>query len=422
MPEQATIQLQPAGLTLTANVGAPLKDVLHGYGVEFPCGGIGLCTACKVRLLSGALTLSAEHAQSLRKRNLSGAWRLACMSTVEGDMALEVGQWERFILTDSTSFAFTPQDGHGVAVDLGSTTIVSQLIDLRRGSIVAVQQGANPQADYGADIMSRIAFAQGDGSSAALLTSLTRRAVGEQVQRLVASAQATPKRVVVVGNTAMHHLFCGLDVAPLAAFPFLTPQLDEVQLAPRQLGWALPPEVRVAFAPCLGGFVGSDVLAGIIAARMHEKEAYSVLIDLGTNGEIVVGNRHGLLCASTAAGPAFEGSAISCGMCAATGACASLPRPPPAQGLQAHVLGGVPPRGICGSGLIDALALLSASGDIEPTGALRGELPALPLTEGVSLSQRDVRELQLAKAAIATGVELLMGQLGIGRRSVEKVY
>jgi uncharacterized 2Fe-2S/4Fe-4S cluster protein (DUF4445 family) len=219
----------------------------------------------------------------------------------------------------------------------------------------------------------------------------------------------------------MHHIFCGLDLTPLAAFPFQTSHSGAVRFTPQQLGWDLPQEVGICFAPNLGSFVGSDILAGILAARMHQKPAHSVLIDLGTNGEIAVGNRDKILCASTSAGPAFEGAAISCGMRAATGAIASLERK--AQGgLQARVIGNAAARGICGSGMIDALAELTALGDIEPSGSISGGREALPLTSGIALTQRDVRELQLAKAAIAAGVTLLMKRLSITAADVESVY
>jgi uncharacterized 2Fe-2S/4Fe-4S cluster protein (DUF4445 family) len=219
----------------------------------------------------------------------------------------------------------------------------------------------------------------------------------------------------------MHHIFCGLDLAPLATFPLLTQHNEAVIFSPEQLAWDLPQEVKICFAPNLGSFVGSDILAGILAARMHQKQAYSVLVDLGTNGEIAVGNCEKMLCTSTSAGPAFEGAVISQGMRASTGAIASLERNSEGE-LQAQVIGNTAARGICGSGLIDAMATLVSSGDIEPSGSLSGEREALPLTSNVALTQRDVRELQLAKAAIATGVALLMKQLGISAKEVDSVY
>ncbi len=437
-------------------------DVLHEYGVEFPCGGAGTCGNCKVQLLKGNIAVSEKHAAALSKKQLSSDWRLACMSVVEDDITLEIAQWEQLILADNSTFDFSPQDGYGIAVDLGSTTIVSQLVNLRDGSIAAVQQGINPQAKYGGDIMSRIAFSLKENSNAETLAKLTREAVWGQIKQLLKDGfaqglspaggggrrpgvdvpmretstpafqvpppagdshphAATITKITIVGNTVMHHIFCGLDLTPLATFPFLTPHNESVIFFPKQLSWKLPDDVQICFAPNLGSFVGSDILAGILAARMHEKQSYSVLIDLGTNGEIAVGNSDKILCSSTSAGPAFEGAVILHGMRASTGAIASLERN--AQGvLQAHVIGNTIARGICGSGLIDAIATLVASGDIEPMGNISDDHASLPLADSVMLSQRDVRELQLAKSAIATGVLLLMRQLNITANDVENVY
>ncbi len=434
-----TIHLQPAGITLTANEGTPLMDVLHEYGVEFPCGGAGTCFSCKVKLLNGAISVSEKHAAALRKKKLDDSWRLACMSVVEDNITLEVAQWEQLILADNSAFEFSPKNGYGIAVDLGSTTIVSQLVNLHDGSVATVQQSINPQAKHGADIMSRIAFALKEEGNAEELTAITREAVWGQVGQLLKNYPQPPggynqsgnviapfrglgvKNITIVGNTVMHHIFCGLDLAPLATFPFLTSHNEAAVFSPAQLGWDLPNDVKICFEQNLGSFVGSDILAGILAARMHEKQSYSVLIDLGTNGEIAVGNRDKILCSSTSAGPAFEGAVISHGMRASTGAIASLERNSQGQ-LQAHVIGNISARGICGSGLIDAAATLVASGDIEPMGSISDDRASLPLVDGVMLSQRDVRELQLAKSAIATGVALLMKQLGISAAAVENVY
>jgi uncharacterized 2Fe-2S/4Fe-4S cluster protein (DUF4445 family) len=210
--------------------------------------------------------------------------------------------------------------------------------------------------------------------------------------------------VVLVGNTAMHHLFSGIPVAPLAAYPF-APEADGLQVfeAPA-LGWPLPGDPTVRFLPCLGGFVGSDILAGLLATRLHESDAPSALVDLGTNGEIVVGNRERLLCASTAAGPAFEGARISMGMRAVTGAIAEVTLTDGR--LDCRVLGNVPPRGLCGSGLVDAVAAGLNLGRIDGAGRLHGG-QEFHVQGTIALKQADIRELQLAKGAIAAGLRLL---------------
>ena len=253
------------------------------------------------------------------------------------------------------------------------------------------------------------------------LRDLIRAQLGRMIRELSAGAgdrAGDLRQVVIVGNTVMHHLFCGIDPTPLSHTPF-EPVDDGLRVFQAgELGWHLPANPEVRFLPCLGGFVGSDILAGILATRLHESETLRVLIDLGTNGEIVVGNRDRLLCASTAAGPAFEGARISMGMRAATGAISEVR----VNGgrFHCHVLGNAAPRGICGSGLVDAVAGGLDLNWVRTSGRLaQGDsfLVAAP----VSLTQADIRELQLAKGAIAAGVRILVKAWGARMEDVTQV-
>ncbi len=233
------------------------------------------------------------------------------------------------------------------------------------------------------------------------------------LHRAVASAgpdQATIETVVIVGNTVMHHLLCGLDVAPLTVTPFQSDQLGPQERRASELGWSLADDPLVRFLPCLGGFVGSDALAGVLATRMHESDELVALVDLGTNGEIVVGTAERMLCTSTAAGPAFETGGIHMGMQATTGAIHEVR--PGDDALECRVLGGGDARGICGSGLVNALAAGLDLGWVEPSGRLAAGRKTLPLRDAVHLTQSDVRQLQLAKGAIAAGLKTLLTQLG----------
>jgi len=216
----------------------------------------------------------------------------------------------------------------------------------------------------------------------------------------------------------MHHLFCGLATESLTAAPFHPETTEAGCFHSRELDWPLELDGEVVFLPCLGGFVGSDILAGILATGLHQRKRPSALMDLGTNGEIVVGNRDRLLCASTAAGPAFEGARISMGMRAATGAIARVRQN--GQGFECDVLGGGKPRGICGSGLVDAVARGLATGDILGSGRLANG-QSLQLAAPVQLTQADIRELQLAKGAIAAGMRLLSAQSGWSLDDLDQV-
>ena len=399
------LTLSPGGRRLTVAAGTSLQDVLFEQGVEFPCGGRARCNACRVKLLKGRLEASAEETKLLTAAELADGWRLACRHSVEDDLELELAQWEMPVLGDHSTFTFVPQAGLGVAIDLGTTTIAAQLLDLGAGNVLAAQTALNTQARHGDDIMSRVEFALRGGQTE--LERLIREQLGRMIELLLASAPPRQSlgRIVLVGNTVMHHLFCGIDVTPLSTHPFEPEQPGRVRFDARQLGWNA--KAVVEFLPCIGGLVGPDILAGIIATGLHERADLGALMDLGTNGEVVVGDRDKLLCTSTAAGPAFEGARIAMGMRAATGAISEVRAVDGS--LQCRVIGGGVPRGLCGSGLVDAVAAGLDLGWIAADGRMT---KSMPLSGSVTLLPSDVRELQLAKGAIAAGLRILSARLG----------
>jgi uncharacterized 2Fe-2S/4Fe-4S cluster protein (DUF4445 family) len=373
-------------------------------------------------VLEGSLPAGSGQEVILSPEEVAGGWRLACRCCASGDLTLEIDQWETPVLSDDSTFHFRPRPGMGIAVDLGTTTLVAQLVNLQAGRVMAVSTGLNPQAAFGGDVMSRIHLALSpDGS--ARMRDLIRRKIGEMLQGLLSSAGPMPgdvREIAIVGNTVMHHLFCGIDVTPLAQYPF-EPKEDGLQtFQSAEFGWQLPGNPRVRFLPCLGGFVGSDILAGIMATRLHQSGRLAGLIDLGTNGEVVFATRDKITCASTAAGPAFEGARIRMGMRAATGAIAGVRDT--AEGIRCRVLGGGAPRGICGSGLVDAVATALDRRWIESSGRLAGDIETLDICPPVSLCQNDVRELQLAKGAIAAAARLLLRRLGAEPRDLSRLY
>ncbi|MFO7935149.1 MAG: ASKHA domain-containing protein [Bacteroidales bacterium] len=412
-----TIRLEPPGKIIRVRKGSPLKDALHEYGVEFPCGGKGTCGKCRVKLLSGEIRTDEFHRKRLQEFGLGENWRLACLSRCESDMVLEVDQYETLIQADETPFDFVPRKGLGIAVDLGTTTLVAQLLDLQNGRILAVEKSLNPQQKYGSDLVSRLdAVLSGNAPD---MTCMIRKKIGEMIDLMTRGKDERIDRIVLVGNTVMQHFFCGLDIRPLSFFPFESPDLGEKKFLPGELGWKVR-SGEVYFYPSIGSFVGSDILAGIMATGLHGEETYSMLIDLGTNGEIVMGNRDRLLCASTAAGPAFEGARISMGMQATTGAISSVETA--AEGWKVRVIGNGRPRGICGSGLIDAVAVLLDRGVIDEYGQILTGEDQVVLADPVVVTQKDIYEFQLAKAAIATGTEILMKKLDIRPDQIGNVY
>ena len=408
MTDPVHITLKPLGAVLEVERHAPLQDVLFPYGVEFPCGGRARCKGCRVRVIEGALPVTPEQARILSPEEIGAGWRLACHCSAGGDLVLELAQWEAAILADESNFAFTPREGLGIAVDVGTTTLVAQLLDLRTGNVLAVRTALNSQARHGADIMSRIGYAVTEGGQAQLVQAI-RSQIGEMARDLLEAADIASRTVtdiVLVGNTVMHHLFSDIPLEPLSHYPFNPARIDMTRFESADLEWTIPGNPPVRFLPCLGGFVGSDILAGILATRIYESTQLVGLVDLGTNGEIVIGNRERLLCCSTAAGPAFEGARIHRGMRASTGAIAEVH----IQNGQmvCHILGNVAPRGICGSGLVDAVAASLELGIVGPGGRIAGGAASFMLAPPVALSQTDIRELQLAKGAIAAGIRILL--------------
>ena len=413
-----TISLHPLGKELRVNDQTPLIDVLHEFGVEFPCGGKGTCGKCKVRLLEGDLEISAEQQTKLDLLGLTTDWRLACYSRCTGDITLEIEQFKHLILADETEFSFTPAFGYGIAVDLGTTTLVAQLIDLTNAQVMAVESMLNPQVRFGADLISRIQASM-DGS-AAEMTQIIRSAIGTMISQMLKKHKIQLEEVILVGNAVMQLIFCNCDVSPLSAYPFKTTNLGIKILTTQELNWKFPVKESVKFYPSIGSFVGSDILAGIVATGLHLKEEYTALIDLGTNGEIVIGNRERIVCASTAAGPAFEGANISMGMRAVTGAISSLNQ---VNGeLDATVIGNTPAKGICGSALIDAVAILRKIDKLGMFGEINSGEGDILLTGKVRLTQKDINEFQLAKAAIAAGLTILAKNLSIELSDISKLY
>ncbi len=422
MTDKVKIDLQPLGASFEIERGILLRDSLFPFGVEFPCGGRGQCKGCRVKVLSGQAAVTAADEERLTAKEIADGWRLACQCKPDNDLILELAQWQQSILEDETRFEFTPREGLGVAIDLGTTTLATQLLDLETGQVMAVRAALNPQARSGADVMSRVGLA-GTEKGRQRLESRIRGKIGEMVLDLCNSSGIDGRRLVdvtMVGNTAMHHLFCGVDVEPLSRYPFEPTDDGPQSFVAEELGWKLPGNPPVRFLPCLGGFVGSDILAGLLAMEMHESDELVGLIDLGTNGEIILGNRERMVCCSTAAGPAFEGALISQGMRAATGAISEAWTD--AGGIICHTIGDVEPRGICGSGLVDVIA---AGLDLEwilPSGRIASGQDFITLSPAVQLTQTDIRQTQLAKGAIAAGTRILLNRLGATYEDVSKIY
>ena len=320
----------------------------------------------------------------------------------------------------------------GIAFDIGTTTVVGYLIDLNTGRELARASRLNGQQPWGADVLSRASHALETATGVRDL----QRAVVDTLNQIIQEccARVDPRHVyyaTVVGNSLMHHLALGITPATIAVSPYLAVTREAVQLRATELGLALP-NARVYFLPLIGAYVGADTLAVIMATGLDESAEIRLAVDIGTNGEMALGSRGRILACSAPAGPAFEGAAIRHGMRATLGA---IDRVRLQDDVQVWTIGDIPPRGICGSGLIDALdqmlkaGLVSPAGRLLPRPTLEGRLPAPLLTRLVEgdhgwefvlsrkpslvITQGDVRQLQLAKGTILCGVRILMEELGV---------
>ncbi|MFH1421206.1 MAG: ASKHA domain-containing protein [Planctomycetota bacterium] len=422
MHNKIKLTLIPSGKIMEAERGASLQDILFDCGMEFPCGGQVRCKCCLIKVLKGNLPVTEEQKKNLSEKEISSGWRLACCCKIYEDVTVELPQLGAVFLSDNSTFSFEPKEGFAVVFDLGTTTIVAQLVDLINGQISGVRTALNLQSKYGSDVMSRVQTAL-NKTGLKKLCSIIRKQIGEMTAELISNLKSDSLQktsVFIVGNTVMHHLFCGIDVEPLSHYPFVPVDAGMQVFRADKLDWKLPDATEVRFLPCIGSFVGSDILAGIAATKIDKAKKLTGLIDLGTNGEIVFGNEKKILCASTAAGPAFEGAHISAGMRADAGAVYKIAVKDGK--FICQVIGGVSPRGICGSGLVDAVAAGIELGFINENGSLSGNNNEIEICPNVSITGKDIRELQLAKGAVYAGIRILLERLNAKIEDVDKIY
>jgi uncharacterized 2Fe-2S/4Fe-4S cluster protein (DUF4445 family) len=340
---------------------------------------------------------------------------------------------------------------YGIAFDLGTTTVVATLLDLSTGTPLAVASMLNKQQPFGADVITRISAIMMDPAAMDTLARLARETLAELTADVCGQAGVDPAEVCEValaGNATMTHIALGIDPEPLGVAPFIMAarQLPEVRAA-ADLDLPVHPRARAFPFPAFGAYVGGDITAGLLASGMDRDSRTRLFVDIGTNCEIVLGNRDWLLATAAPAGPAFEGAAIRCGMRAADGAIEVVSMTP--DGLDLRVIGDAEPAGLCGSGLVDAVASLIGVGLLDRSGRFAGEQDAPALAPGLAgrlttlgaervfvlhwlaepgdversiyLSQRDVRELQFAKAAIATGWNVLLEEAGLAPGDIQQV-
>ncbi|WP_428559887.1 MAG: ASKHA domain-containing protein [Solidesulfovibrio sp. DCME] len=379
--------------------------------------------------LAAALGETGVPARVLRGLSFAPGQRTAVYD--DGELlALEAG--------DTTARLF------GLAVDIGTTTVVAALVDLRTGLELAAETAINPQKRWGFDVLTRLGYVmEHPGEGVALLQRAVVDCVNGLIRKLAARTGVAAREIyalVVAANTTMLHLLLGVDPSPLGLAPYTPPFTAAKRLPAAAVGLAAGPGAVLYCLPSVSAFVGADIVAGLQVAGLGEARDTALFIDIGTNGEIVLAHEGKLCACSCAAGPALEGMNISCGMGACAGAVEAVRLS--GEGLELATIGGAPPAGVCGSGLLSAVTAFLRAGCILPRGNLvkasglaaddprrpllceRDGKPALrlgPGEAGLALTQKDVRQVQLAKGAILSGLLALLERHGLGVEAVDRV-
>lgn len=441
--------LKPDGKQISIHKGATLLEAAGQAGIILStvCGGSGTCRKCLVYVEPDNRKV------------------LACQYRIESDLTVTIPPGSRFfeerILAEGVDapYKIRPDicqkysrlsrgEAFGVTADIGTTTVVAKLLDLTTGRRLATEAALNPQSRFGDDVVSRIAYAETQDRAAELRDIMTA-CLNRLIEKLCRAAGADIAQVYeacIVGNTTMSHIFLGLPLEQLGRAPYEAYSLDAHDLPQADSSLRINPDGNVYVVENIAGFVGSDTVAAALATDIGAAETTTLLVDVGTNGELVFGTKDKLYAASCAAGPAFEGARIAQGSRAVDGAIEAVVINDDDIGLD--VIGGAAPRSICGSGLIDAVAALLDLGVVDSTGRfvdsapLSGKFapailsrivesngqPAFRLSAAgsagggqVLLTQRDIRETQLAKAAIRAGITLLQRKMGLGAVEIDRI-
>ncbi|MDR0491256.1 MAG: ASKHA domain-containing protein [Oscillospiraceae bacterium] len=443
-----TIKIYRSGKLVCETDGIPGETLLArisaaGMFLDAPCGGQGKCGKCLIRL------------------SPTGKQILACRTAIDGDADVYLPDEMEMKIADAGTgaspyhIAATPEEEKppqppsapsiplarpgdsrlGVAVDIGTTTVVAHLTDIATGTRIATASGVNAQRPYGADVISRIQYCVENGHET--LTRLIREQLSKLIRNTCAASGARSEDIAyisIAANTIMEHLAARYSPVGMGVVPFTPVSLFGDEL---EVGDDLPvaKNAKVYFAPAISSYVGGDITAGMLAAGLESEDGPVVYLDIGTNGEIVLKSGNKYFCCATAAGPAFEGAEISMGMAAIRGAVNHVKWD---GGLKLSVIGEAQPLGLCGSGLLDALAVLLETGAVDETGRLlntndidheiaehiekfNGEnIFRLAKESPVYMSASDIRKLQLAKSAIAAGIQTLLRRTGTNEDQVKR--
>ncbi len=397
-----------------------ISDILSG---DLPCGGNGRCGKCKVYAKGELSPPSNSEKELLSDVEISEGIRLACSARVRGECeikAIEHTKDAKVVIDGQIpQIALNPIFSRlGVALDIGTTTLAARLYNTQ-GEALASVSSLNPQSALGADVISRIKSSI-EGNTARA-KELIVAAVDKLICKLASKAKISESDIdalVITGNTAMLYLLTGSDPISLSRAPFEADRLFGEELSASSLGLSsLDPSTKIYLPHCISAFVGADTVCALLATELCESNNTRLLVDVGTNGEIALWDNSSLYVCSTAAGPAFEGVGISCGMRGEDGAIDKVTIVNGA--LSVHAIGDTKPCGICGSGIVDAVSCLLDVEAVDETGYMEDE--TAELSEGVSITQADIRAVQLAKGAISAGISTLLHTSKLCKEDIDEL-
>ncbi|MFZ2538103.1 MAG: ASKHA domain-containing protein [Oscillospiraceae bacterium] len=409
--------------------------------IDAPCNGNGKCGKCKVTATGSLSKITDVEKEILSQHEITACCRLACMTYPIGDCEIEVISESYNIQASGTTDVYavnsriSSDNAVGMAVDIGTTTVACFFYELKNGKCLYTASGLNKQRSFGADVISRIENCMNNDNGKELLkTTIISELNGFIAEFCNKTGKNTCdiKDAFIAGNTVMLHLLCGLDASSIAVAPFTPNSLFGNDMNAKLLGLNIADEANVYLADCVASYVGGDITAGLLSCNADKFESPCIYIDIGTNGEMALGDKNGFVCCATAAGPAFEGAHIKHGVGGIDGAISKVYIEN--DEIKFSTINNSNPIGICGSGLIDAIACLLRLRIIDETGRLdKDKIPAryaerykddefiLDFVSGITITQKDIREVQLAKAAIKGGINTLLHKSGLNITGIDKV-
>lgn len=455
-----------ADVKVMANAGDNILELAQnaGISIDAPCSGNGTCGKCRVRVISGAVEM--EKNPRLSDEDYKDQWRLACQSKVTGDAVIwvpasasafksdiktadlsspeELARYEKALekIFAAGISRGTKEKGVGIAIDIGTTTVTAAMLDLESGKVLSKASLGNGQIKYGADVINRIMAQAKEGGVDKLRRAVREETIVPMVNTLIENsgrAEDEITRYVIAGNTTMEHLFLGVDGETIRLEPYIPAFLEREGDTAGSCGLPGHKDAKVIFAPNVGSYVGGDITAGVLDSMLWDSDEMSLFIDLGTNGELVYGNRDYMLCCACSAGPAFEGGDISCGMRATGGAIDTFEIEDGTFEPHYTVIGDKKPIGLCGSGLISIISELFRTGAVNAKGKFVGQSPRIRYDEDglgsycfayeeesgtgkeISINESDLDNFIHAKGAIFSAIRTMLISLDMSVDFIDRI-